>query len=112
MLLDPSTVKPVPWRNGAGSTRELAVGEDQAGQVQWRISLADLDGPAEFSIFNGMDRIFVPLGGVRLTIDEDTVHLQPGQHVQFPGEAAVSVEPDGPTQALNVMVRRAGDADE
>lgn len=112
MLRDPSTVRPVPWRNGAGSTRELAVGEDPAGQVQWRISLADLDGRAEFSIFNGMDRLFVPLGGVWLTVDGDAVHLLPGEHLQFPGEAAVFVEPDAPTQALNVMVRRAGDADE
>lgn len=112
MLLDPSAVEAVPWRNGAGSTRELAVGEDQAGQVQWRISLANLDGPAEFSIFIGMDRLFVPLGGVRLTIDGDAVHLQPGEHVHFPGEAAVLVEPDAPTEALNVMVRRPRDADE
>lgn len=105
-MLDPSTVMSMPWCNHAGSTRELATAVDPEGRVQWRVSLADLDGVAEFSEFAGMDRILVPLDAVRLTINGSTVHLRHGEQVRFAGEATVSVAPDRPMRALNVMTRR------
>lgn len=106
MLVDPSRVAPVAWRNGAGATRELHVVTDQAGDVMWRVSLADLDREATFSEFVGMDRVLVALGELRLTIEGADARLGPGGQARFPGEAVVTVALDRPTQALNVMTRR------
>lgn len=106
MVLDPSRVAPVPWRNGAGSTRELASVADSSGTLLWRISLADLDHDAPFSQFDGMDRTLVALGEIRLEVDGETLHLMSGEQARFRGEASTSVTLDRPARALNVMVRR------
>ncbi|WP_240641515.1 HutD family protein [Nocardioides ferulae] len=106
MLLDPARVDPTPWRNGAGSTRELSVAREDTGETRWRISLADLVRDAPFSGFPGMDRLLTALGPLRLTIDGTPVDLTTGEQVRFPGEAAVAVSLDRPTRALNVMTRR------
>ena len=105
-MLDPAAFDPVPWANGAGTTRELALARDAEGQTLWRVSLADLDQSASFSSVPGLDRIFPPLGSVRLTIDGTTVDLTAGEQVRFPGEAVVAVVLSRPTRALNVMTRR------
>lgn len=106
MLLDPARATPVPWRNGAGVTRELAVTTDTDGATLWRISLADLDGDVPFSQFPGLDRLLLAVGDLSLTIDGTVVDLGPGEQVRFPGEAAVAIRLDEPAQALNVMTRR------
>lgn len=106
MLLKPSDVAPEPWRNGAGATRELAVGTDPAGQMLWRVSLADLDADAHFSSYPDTDRLLTTLGDLRLTIDGAVVRLRSGGQVRFAGEAPVSVAVDRPTRVLNVMTRR------
>lgn len=105
-LLGPSRVAPTPWRNGAGATRELATGTEAAGRVLWRISVADLDRDAPFSTFPGLDRLFVALGPLRLTVNGRQQRLAAGDQARFAGEAPVAVALDTPTQALNVMTRR------
>lgn len=99
-------VSPVPWRNGAGETRELARWPERAADPEWRVSLADLREPAAFSSFPGVERLFVPLGSVRLVVGRLTMDLQAGDQVRFPGEEAAHVVPLKPTRALNVMTRR------
>jgi environmental stress-induced protein Ves len=106
LILDPAQVPAVPWRNGAGTTRELAAGTDRDGTTLWRVSLAALDGDADFSRFPDLDRLLVALGPLRLSIDDDVVAMAAGEQVRFTGEAPVSVSLDEPTQALNVMTRR------
>lgn len=105
-MLDPVRVEPAPWRNGAGSTRELAVGRGSGGQLSWRISVATLEADAPFSLFPGMDRVFVAMGPLRLTVDGDIVVLSAGEQTRFAGELPVAVCLDAPTTALNVMTRR------
>lgn len=105
-MLDPSQVAPTPWRNGAGATRELTTETDASGQVLWRISVADLDRDAPFSTFPGLDRLFVALGPLRLTVDGRQQPLAAGDQARFAGEAPVTVALDAPTRALNVMTRR------
>lgn len=100
-MLIPSEVPPVPWRNGAGTTRELAAHTDR-----WRISVADLIEDAPFSAFPGIDRLFTALGPLRLTINGTTTDLDRGDQIRFAGEDTVTVTLDQPTQALNVMTRR------
>lgn len=105
-MLDARTVAPTPWRNGLGSTRELAVGTDTDGSTSWRISVATLDREVEFSTFPGMDRVFVALGPLSLTVDGKATALHAGDQVWFAGEADVSVAVTRQTSALNVMTRR------
>ncbi|MGV9297458.1 HutD/Ves family protein [Amycolatopsis sp. NPDC003676] len=103
-MLNPFEVTPVPWRNGAGTTRELAA--DPSGETLWRISVADLLEDAPFSAFPDIDRLFTALGPLRLTINGTTTDLGRGDQIRFAGEDTVTVSLDQPTQALNVMTRR------
>ncbi|ATY13729.1 hypothetical protein CU254_27325 [Amycolatopsis sp. AA4] len=105
-MLIPSEITPVPWRNGAGTTRELAADTDPAGETRWRISVADLLEDAPFSAFPGIDRLFTALGPLRLTINGTVKDLDRGDQIRFAGEDTVSVTLDQPTRALNVMTRR------
>lgn len=90
-----------PWRNGGGTTRELHHDE------RWRLSIATLDAPGEFSAFPGVDRTFaVARGTVRLTVSGAVHRLGPGDLLRFAGEEPVSAVPDGEVVAVNVMVRR------
>ncbi|WP_328320749.1 HutD family protein [Kribbella sp. NBC_00382] len=101
-ILTPDAVTPVPWRNGAGSTRQLL--DDPAG---WRLSVADLDQDAEFSDFPGLDRTFLPLVDVVLHIDGERRPVARGTATTFPGEASVAVElVAGPGRAVNLMTAR------
>jgi environmental stress-induced protein Ves len=105
-MLDPRTVAPSPWRNGLGTTRELATGSGPDGLETWRISVATLDRDARFSSFPEMDRVLVALGALRLTVDGVTTALSTGGQISFAGEADVSADVEAPTSALNVMTRR------
>ncbi|WP_344566156.1 HutD/Ves family protein [Streptomyces axinellae] len=49
----------MPWKNGSGSTREVAaqpVGSRLA-DFDWRVSVADVGGDGPFSPFPGVDRV-------------------------------------------------------
>lgn len=48
---------PQPWRNGLGTSREIAAGRG------WSVGLAELEQDAPFSDYPGMDRIFTPIQG-------------------------------------------------
>ncbi len=105
-MIDPDEAEAIPWRNGAGTTREVAFSIDGDGRTSWRISVADLDRDSHFSLFPHMDRIFVPLAPLTLTVDGVVTHLATGDQTRFAGESAVSVSLVAPTRALNVMTRR------
>lgn len=102
LLLDPAAVAPQPWRNGRGTTRELATGPG------WRVSLAELAEDGPFSSFPGFARIFTPLGdGFELVIDGVPHPARRHQPIAFPGEAGVELHRlAAPTQALNLMTER------
>ncbi|MGA0586906.1 HutD family protein [Dyella sp. KRB-257] len=96
-LLRADALVPVPWRNGLGITREIAVMPPGAGPEDflWRVSLADVVGAAPFSRFPGVDRTIVLIDGVgfRMTLDGTQVHdlTTPCAPFAFPGEAEVAV---------------------
>jgi environmental stress-induced protein Ves len=52
------SVASVPWKNGGGTTRQLAVGpaDATADDFLWRLSIARIDAPGSFSVFSGIDR--------------------------------------------------------
>jgi hypothetical protein len=101
-ILTPDAATPVPWRNGAGSTRQLV--DDPAG---WRLSVAELEQDAAFSDFPGLDRIFLPLVEVLLYLDGERHPVDRNTATTFPGEASVAMElVAGPGRAVNLMTTR------
>jgi uncharacterized protein len=102
----------VPWKNGGGITREVAVHPSGSGlaRFDWRVSLAEVRSGGPFSHFTGVDRSMAVLeGALSLAIaGRDELTLSPETPpVHFSGEVAVSADPlGGPVTDLNVMTRR------
>ncbi|MDC8758565.1 HutD family protein [Janthinobacterium fluminis] len=100
------------WKNGAGSTTEIAVFPRGAGfdDFDWRISLASIARSGAFSVFPGIDRslCLVSGEGVTLTLDgARRVALNAASPlIRFPGEAAVHADVAALTTDFNVMTRR------
>ncbi|MGA0562291.1 HutD family protein [Ancylobacter sp. VNQ12] len=105
--------KVMPWKNGAGSTTEVAIAPAGTGLdgFDWRVSMAGVveDGP--FSPFPGIDRTLAVLEGegIRLEVEGRTpqVVLPGGEPASFPGDAPTRATLlGGPIVDLNVMTRR------
>ena len=111
-LLPPSDQRRVAWKNGGGSTAEIAVHPPDAGldRFAWRVSLAAVERDGPFSIFPGVERTLVMVrgAGMRLTgggapLDVRALY----EPVTFAGELALAcVLRDGPVRDFNLMVRR------
>jgi hypothetical protein len=104
----------VPWKNGMGRTRELAVYPAGASMDDfiWRASVAEVDSAAPFSSFEGIDRHIALLEGAGFTMTLDDGHSHalttPFAPFAFPGEAKVTIAlHGGPTRDFNLMLRRA-----
>ena len=101
-----------PWKNGGGTTREVAAFPPGAGldAFAWRISLADIAADGPFSAFPGVDRVLTVIDGAGLVLDVEgrAVTLDAASPpLAFPGEAEVAARlSDGPIRDLNLMVRR------
>ena len=108
------SIAPQPWKNGAGLTREIAVGPKRtgAGDFDWRISLAEVERDAPFSAFPGIDRCIVLLRGVgmRLRSGGGGLDHRLGQALvpfHFSGDTPLTATlVDGPSSDFNVMTRR------
>ncbi|HXC97559.1 MAG TPA: HutD family protein [Edaphobacter sp.] len=108
-----SSLPPIPWKNGGGITRNLAVEPDGAGfdEFLWRLSFAEVSSPGKFSTFPGVDRTILVWKGTGLHL-----HRSDGRGVSitrdaeaysFRGEDEIEATLiDGPTIDFNVMVRR------
>lgn len=105
-------VRPEPWRNGGGVTRELAshpkAASAQDGAWDWRVSIADVSKAGEFSTFAGMERVITIIDGelLLLTVDGAEHPLERYRPFRFSGEAASSAAlPTGDIRDLNVIAR-------
>ena len=104
----------MPWKNGGGTTREIACLPAGASMenFHWRLSIAEIAASGPFSAFAGVDRTITLLSGdgVRLfTSDGHIDHRldQPLQPFAFSGDAALDCHLLGRScQDFNVMVRR------
>lgn len=113
VLIPYASLEPAPWKNGGGSTIEIAVSPPGApfDEFDWRISLATIAHDGPFSVFRDIDRTLalVEGPGVSLDIDGDArfVLNEDSPIVEFPGEAEVTASMLGaPTTDFNVMTRR------
>lgn len=98
------------WKNGAGWTSEI-VRVPERDDWSWRLSIAEIEADAPFSMFAGVERELVLLSGngLRLRFDDGETRelLPPHDRIRFAGERAVSGEPiDGPTRDFNLMWKR------
>ena len=111
---DLNQIAPSPWKNGGGSTREIACWPQGAGMDSfgWRVSVATIAQAGPFSAFPGVDRQIMLLEG-------DGVQLQAGagqwQHAltqrwapfAFSGEEPVDCRMlGGVSTDFNLMLRR------
>lgn len=103
-----------PWKNGGGSSIEIAVSPDGAGfaDFDWRVSLATISADGPFSIFAGVDRTLALVDGAGVTLTIDGAHrfvlCEDDPLMEFKGEAEVDATlNDGATIDFNIMTRRA-----
>jgi environmental stress-induced protein Ves len=99
------------WRNGRGSTleiaREPAIGEEYA----WRLSLADIDRDCDFSAYPGYRRALVLVGGNGLRLrfrGHGNCYLDPARPgTRFDGDWKTHCAvPDGRCTDLSLIVRK------
>jgi hypothetical protein len=104
----------LPWKNGGGSTRQLAIYPADAGldNFAWRISCARMEHGGPFSNYPGIDRSLALLAGTGLHLrrNDHELQLQPcTTPLFFAGEDTIQAEPLGDgIEDLNLMTRRDG----
>ncbi|MGH8853399.1 MAG: HutD/Ves family protein [Telluria sp.] len=102
---------PVPWKNGGGSTTEIAIGPPDSGfeDFDWRVSLATIEKDGAFSLFPGIDRTLALVDGhgMTLEIDGDPVMVtDAGPVVAFDGNSEVLAKLSrGSSTDFNAMTR-------
>lgn len=108
--LTPRDYRVMPWKNGAGSTTEIAVSDPMPdGGFAWRVSVADLKASGPFSAFAGVDRVIVPIEGPAFRLDHAALGSQlvsPLTPYFFAGEWETAATLAGPGKDYNVMTRR------
>lgn len=100
-----SDLKPAPWKNGGGVTREIAVCRS-GDQLAWRLSMADVASDGPFSRFEGLTRILTVVegNGMELISAEGSQTAVHGSPVRFDGALEIhSKLRDGPLRDLNLM---------
>lgn len=110
--LKPADGRPVPWKNGGGTTLELAVeprGATFDTGFAWRLSTAEVGVSGPFSAFPGLLRTLMLLTGEGMLLDFGdrgwVSLLEPLSPVVFPGDwPATATLVGGPCTDLNLMV--------
>ena len=78
-LLGPADYRTMPWRNGRGTTRELAVFPADSAldgrPFAWRVSIADVKSDCEFSVFPGYDRSLMLMEGAGMELVFDAAPM-------------------------------------
>jgi hypothetical protein len=102
----------MPWKNGGGTTREVACQPPGAGMdaFDWRVSIATIGQAGPFSAFAGIDRVILLLAGDGVHLRGDGVDHRldtPLAPFAFAGDAALDCTlPGGASTDFNVMTRR------
>ena len=94
--LRPADYRLMPWKDGGGSTTEIAIAPAGAGLAEpflWRVSSARVEVSGPFSRFPGQARSLLLLEGAGLLLSIEGKGRQrlkhPGQLVSFGGDDAV-----------------------
>jgi environmental stress-induced protein Ves len=112
--LRPSDARVVPWKNGRGVTRELALWPEGASlersDFDWRLSSAPVNEAGPFSALPGVERILVVTEGTDLVLHHGDhaprARLRRLEPYRFAGDWPTTAElPHGPITDFNVMLR-------
>jgi environmental stress-induced protein Ves len=105
-------LKPEPWRNGGGVTRQIAghsCGSGRDGGWDWRVSLAEVSKACDISQFPAMERALTVVEGelLLLTVDGAEQPVEKYRPFRFPGGAATTCAlPTGDVRNLDVITRQ------
>jgi environmental stress-induced protein Ves len=103
--LDPAQYRRTPWKNGGGTTIDIAEGDDV-----WRFGRTPIAAAGPFSDYSGFDRIQVLVRGRGLVLDTPQGEIDvrtPFRPVRFAGETPiVSRLEDGPVEVVNLIGAR------
>lgn len=95
-ILTTQDYRNMPWKNGQGSTLELARSHGEGlDDFDWRVSIADVKAAGSFSFFQNRQRIIGVLEGEGLTLHVDknpAVTLKQKEFFAFNGESEVYAE--------------------
>ena len=104
-LLDPAGYRRTPWKNGGGTTIDIAEGDG------WRFGRTPISAPGPFSDYSGFDRAQVLVSGRGLVLESPQGAIDvrvPFQPVAFAGERPiVSRLEAGPVEVVNLIGDRA-----
>lgn len=97
----------MPWKNGAGMTREIQRFPPEDDNFQWRLSMAEVAQAGEFSRYQGYQRLLSVLRGRGMTLHIDAasgVTLNAFDTEAFSGNSRVDSElVDGPILDFNLI---------
>ena len=100
----------MPWRNGRGSTLEIAREPPIGEEFEWRLSLAAIEAEGDFSLFPGYRRALTLVTGEALRLrfrGHGSCLLGPLRRgVRFEGEWTTRCAPQGGCTDLSLIVRK------
>lgn len=102
----------VPWKNGGGTTAEIAAFPEGSGfeTFGWRVSMADVASDGPFSLFPGIDRTLIVIEGDGIELDVEGIAYSldtASPKLSFSGDDITAGRLlSGPIRDLNVMTRR------
>lgn len=110
-VLKRKTYRAMPWRNGRGSTLEIARDPATGEEFAWRLSLADLEHDGDFSAYPGYRRALVLVAGTRMYLrfkGRGHCFLNPARRgTRFEGDWETHCAvPEGRCTDLSLIVRR------
>jgi hypothetical protein len=104
-LLDPAQYRRTPWKNGGGTTIDIA-GQDDV----WRFGRTPITAPGPFSDYTGFDRLQVLVAGRGLVLETPDGEIdvrQPFKPVRFKGETVIASRLEaGPVEVVNLIGKR------
>ena len=113
-VIDASHHRVMPWKNGFGTTTEIAIDPpdaDVGGRFRWRLSIADVQRSGPFSAFPGYERTIMVIAGHGMDL---AIADQPARRLDrlfdpfvFSGDSTAECRLlDGPIRDFNLMVER------
>jgi environmental stress-induced protein Ves len=110
MRIRAADYRAMPWKNGQGTTREIAR-EPAEGDFLWRLSIAEVAASGDFSLFPGYDRTITLIegAGMRLAFEEAPAKAILNRFVPFAFSGDWHCRCSlvaGPVRDFNLMVDR------
>lgn len=109
-LIPGSSLTETPWKNGGGSTKEIAIhplkSSFEKSDFTWRLSTAEVKQPGNFSIFPDFERLLTIVKGEELVLEFADLRksLKQGTVVKFHGEEEIAcLLPQGPVTDLGLI---------